>query len=55
MFKLELRFIETDIGFNETQEDFNSYISFLTNNWKQIMITHVPPLLNDHEFKDYIQ
>lgn len=55
MFTLEVSLTKTGIEFNNTQDEFSSYVSFLMDKWKRSMIEHVPPLLSDDEFNDYVQ
>lgn len=53
LFTLELFLTKTGIEFNNTQSDFISYVSFLMENWKLNMVTHISPLLSDEKFDDF--
>lgn len=53
LFTLELFLTKTGIEFNNTQSDFNSYVSYLMENWKSNMVTNISPLLFDKKFDDF--
>lgn len=54
LFVLEAFLTKNGIEFDNAQNDFINYVSFLMENWKWIVITHVPPLLDDIEFNDFV-
>lgn len=54
LFVLEAFLTKNGIEFDNSQSDFINYVSFLIENWKWIVSTHVPPLLDDIEFNDFV-
>ncbi|XP_029341092.1 dynein heavy chain 6, axonemal-like [Acyrthosiphon pisum] len=54
LFVLEAFLTKNGIEFDNAQSDFINYVSLLIENWKWIIITHFPPLLDDIEFNDFV-